>query len=1323
MAVGYMKKLLWISVPLLLGVLIISMVWKFSEKKISNLIRLQIQSLAREKAELKLEIEKVRIELIPPALKIENARFSPKQDFLLPFTLNKMDLKLDFLSLLGGKLDLSLVHLSGLSLNVLLDKIPKSDDDFGDIPLDQIFGFLNLLPVTHIVIDQSSVHIQSSKELKQFNVDKFSLLTQYNGNVLSFIAQATLKIQGGEKNSPSLKTTLRGFANKLDLTIDEFSAKSNDSEFYWAMETPNFKNFLTKTEGKFRFKLSGKMQEWQSLLEIFLPKILILQGTLHLVGDGSWPKTKGGLLDPRVRFTAEAENFFLGDYEVGSTEFEALFEKNLVTSEKLEFKHSSGHLNLKNLKLETKDNFELNAQLNLEHFDLQKLFLSLGLKNIPVDLNVKSELSCEGKLISDFLIKCIGNVHGSELLVKSDMTSKAFRILRLDEYSGSGWVSVDTEKVEFETSIQLHESIGNTQGRVDFKKGFLIQYQTDNLNLEHISELAGLNFKGKAKIQGKTEGDSSFGTIDLLADTEDFWFENFGLGNIIAPVKYKAGVLSIETEQGSFLNTQYAGQIDVDLKNSQLKGSFESPILYAEDIIQALSQKVRIPVPASGKGYAKVDFSGPFAIGGMSYNLEGNIQKGMIADETFDDVKVEIKSEGGHVTVANNTLRKNKSFIEVNGKANPQGMITLDFAGKNFRIEESSTISKIFPNLIGTLDFEMMLSNHILNPTVHLQAKAHQTIFGEAEMPDSNFILDYGQEGLLISSQVFGDQIRCNLNLPNDKKQASRLFLEINKMDFTEYLGLMTENPLRSEYKSNLNLRMDLTTQTDSFLDASGIVKVEDLKITRANQIITHNKPLWIRLANGSVNFDDFTLSGPETSLYLKGRNFSLRDLDLSLSGQLNVKLLQLFLPFFEEFGGGAKGDLRVSGNLLAPELYGNISTSEVFFKFKGFPHAFEKLSTQLEFSQKKILLNSIRGTLAGGSLAGDGVIEWRGYKDLFINIKTHLKDATLLVPDKVRTTGSGDIVFSGNWFPYILSGHYRIYQGLIEMDFSGDSENKNNLKQSIYLPKNILAAQFEPVRLDLQVVLDQNIEIKNPQMNAFIGGQLQIKGDPLNPILLGNIKTHHGSKLFFRDKPFDILSAFIKFNDPNELNPELFISARARIETYDVNLMIQGRAQKPQLLLSSQPPLEEQDIISLLALGITSQKLDKDVQSDQQAAQTGYQLGTAIISANPLNRQIKESLGVDVKFSSGFEDTKNTAPKVTVSREFIPNKLKISGTSPINDFQVFDVRLQYLLNENVSAVGTYEKSETQNTNLNTGSESTKSSIFGLDLEYKVEFR
>jgi translocation and assembly module TamB len=261
-------------------------------------------------------------------------------------------------------------------------------------------------------------------------------------------------------------------------------------------------------------------------------------------------------------------------------------------------------------------------------------------------------------------------------------------------------------------------------------------------------------------------------------------------------------------------------------------------------------------------------------------------------------------------------------------------------------------------------------------------------------------------------------------------------------------------------------------------------------------------------------------------------------------------------------------------------------------------------------------------------------------------------------------------------------------------------------------------------IALDLQVILDKKVEIKNPVMSGFLTGQIQVKGPPTNPILLGAIKTLPQAQLFFRDKIFEIQSGLVKFNDPTELNPELFFTARSLVDKYEVNLLLQGKAKAPQFILSSQPPLPEQDIISLLALGVTTQRLDSQIQSSEQAAQTGYQLGSAIISANPLNKEIKQSLGVDVKFSSGFDDTKNVAlPRVTVSKDIIPRKLNASATSTFSENQNYDVRFQYRLNDRLSTVVTYEKSENQLGSSVTGATDAQNSIFGLDLEYKVEFK
>jgi translocation and assembly module TamB len=202
------------------------------------------------------------------------------------------------------------------------------------------------------------------------------------------------------------------------------------------------------------------------------------------------------------------------------------------------------------------------------------------------------------------------------------------------------------------------------------------------------------------------------------------------------------------------------------------------------------------------------------------------------------------------------------------------------------------------------------------------------------------------------------------------------------------------------------------------------------------------------------------------------------------------------------------------------------------------------------------------------------------------------------------------------------------------------------------------------------------------------------------------------------------VLNGTIQFQDPHDINPELFISARSHVNEYDVNLLIQGSAKNIQLRLSSMPPLTEPDIVSLLALGITSSHLEKNVQSKEQEAQSSYQIGSAILSKNPLNKQLQDRLGLNLQFSSAFDESRNVAvPKITLSKP-LSNKLKASASRTFGDQSAVEVKLQYSINQNISAVGVYENREaaTDTRSINT-QQTNSSNIFGLDLEFKREFK
>ena len=66
----------------------------------------------------------------------------------------------------------------------------------------------------------------------------------------------------------------------------------------------------------------------------------------------------------------------------------------------------------------------------------------------------------------------------------------------------------------------------------------------------------------------------------------------------------------------------------------------------------------------------------------------------------------------------------------------------------------------------------------------------------------------------------------------------------------------------------------------------------------------------------------------------------------------------------------------------------------------------------------------------------------------------------------------------------------------------------------------------------------------------------------------------------------------FIYFNQKNPFIPTLDLQATSSLRDYNIRANIYGEASNPQTILSSDPPLPQDEILTLLATGATTQDL-----------------------------------------------------------------------------------------------------------------------------------
>ena len=259
----------------------------------------------------------------------------------------------------------------------------------------------------------------------------------------------------------------------------------------------------------------------------------------------------------------------------------------------------------------------------------------------------------------------------------------------------------------------------------------------------------------------------------------------------------------------------------------------------------------------------------------------------------------------------------------------------------------------------------------------------------------------------------------------------------------------------------------------------------------------------------------------------------------------------------------------------------------------------------------------------------------------------------------------------------------------------------------------------FDPLALDINVFLENKYLIKNSQVEGYVNGNIQLKGPLSNILVFGKLEIEKATKLYFKDKTFELQSGLVNFASTTEINPELYIAATSRVNEYDINLLIQGPAKTASTKMTSSPPLAENEIISLLALGVTSSQLEQNVQSKDQATQTGYEIGAAVLSQSALTKNLKNKLGLDIQFVNQFDSTRNIGVLKATASKKLSNKIQATASRSLTEAGT-DVKVQYFFNKNVSAVGNWEGREVESVQT---SERQSQSVFGLDLEFKREFR
>ena len=328
---------------------------------------------------------------------------------------------------------------------------------------------------------------------------------------------------------------------------------------------------------------------------------------------------------------------------------------------------------------------------------------------------------------------------------------------------------------------------------------------------------------------------------------------------------------------------------------------------------------------------------------------------------------------------------------------------------------------------------------------------------------------------------------------------------------------------------------------------------------------------------------------------------------------RLDLSRFSSLVPVAERIAGIATGNIVVAGKIGTPAVKGAIDLSGVGFSFKNdrFP-AIEGASAAVELALDRVVLKSLKSNVAGGTLQGDGSLAISAGKPGDINLRLRGNHLPIVRNDVLILRANADLRLQGPWPRPTLSGSV----GAVDSIFYRDIEllpigspfvtPKAAALPKIDAPRRPAESIPEPFRnwgLNVQVRTEEPLLIRGNFATGDITGSVRIGGTLGAPAPDGALKIKDARASL----PFSTLavhSGTATFTPATGFDPILEIRGVAEPRPYRVTVYVYGHASDPQLVLTSSPPLPDNEIMTLLATGTTTSGLEDPQVASSRALQ-----------------------------------------------------------------------------------------------------------------------
>ncbi|WP_411825987.1 translocation/assembly module TamB domain-containing protein [Luteolibacter sp. AS25] len=331
---------------------------------------------------------------------------------------------------------------------------------------------------------------------------------------------------------------------------------------------------------------------------------------------------------------------------------------------------------------------------------------------------------------------------------------------------------------------------------------------------------------------------------------------------------------------------------------------------------------------------------------------------------------------------------------------------------------------------------------------------------------------------------------------------------------------------------------------------------------------------------------------------------------------RIDISRFQALVPNSKQLAGILTGGMTVTGTVGAPKVNGEVKLTGGRFSMEGNTvPPLEGINLQVDTDLNKVTLKGGVDNVAGGNLTLGGEVGLKneggeGLGELDFSVRA--RGLPLVRNEFLITRANIDLSLKGPITAARISGEVGILDSVFYKDMELIPIGKPFLEPSaaalpsVDTPKNpgsAVPAPFDQWTADVVIKTIDPILVRGNLGTGQVDVALRVEGKLGDPKPNGKVRLSQvEARLPFSTLRID--EGFVTFTPATGFDPILEIRGTSEPRPYRVQVYVYGRASDPQLVLTSEPPLPENEIMTLIATGTTTSGLEDSQAASSRAMQ-----------------------------------------------------------------------------------------------------------------------